>query len=205
VGLFAREGYAVRVVVLAVAGAVSRLGVLVRYWGRLPESGPGWGLPVRLTPRVVHEGSFGGVGRGVGWVDFGEWKEGGGGDDGDQGGGDDNGDGQWDARAVDRIVVLRRNGGVVYANERAGEDREWAREAGALRALERERARGLSEDEKKVVEADLQMLRGLGNPKVDKEVAEIEGLLAGLKVGDDAAYPDVVPLDAHDFIWRGVA
>jgi hypothetical protein len=102
-------------------------------------------------------------------------------------------------------VVLRRNGGVVYANERVGEDREWAREAGALRALERERARGLSEEEKKVVEADLQMLRGLGNPKVDKEVAEIEGLLAELKVGDGAAYSDVVPLDAHDFIWRGVA
>jgi hypothetical protein len=203
------------------------------------------GLPVRLTPLRVHEGSFGGVGRGVGWVDFGGcFLEGEGGGDGNgngdgkgdgkgdgvgsedrvtNGGGDkrrdrgNNGDGdgtrdgdndggdQWDAKAVERIVVVKRNSGVVYANERVGEDREWARQAGALRALERERARGLSEEERMVVEADLQMLRGLGNPKVDKEIAEIEGLLAELGVGDDAAYPEVVPLDAHDFIWRGVA
>lgn len=119
--------------------------------------------------------------------------------------GDEDGLDEYDPKAVERIVVVRRNGGVAYANERAGEGREWAREAGALRALETERARGLSGEERKAAEADIQMLRALGDPKVDKELEEIEALLAELGTGDaDAAYPDFVPLDAHDFVWRGV-
>ncbi|KAK4043243.1 zeta toxin domain-containing protein, partial [Parachaetomium inaequale] len=66
---FLGQGYVVRVVVLGVPAALSRLGVMVRYWMRLPEAGPARGLPVRLTPRGVHDGSFGGVGGAVGWVD----------------------------------------------------------------------------------------------------------------------------------------
>ncbi|GAB1320792.1 Zeta toxin domain-containing protein [Madurella fahalii] len=165
-------GYDVRVAVLAVPEGLSRLGVLARYHRRLPEAGSR-GLPVRLTPRAVHDESYRGLAEAVGWVDRGE--------------------------EVGRVVVVRRNGLVVYANER-GEGGQWRDKAGALEALELERARGLSVEEKKAAEEDLDMLRAIGDPKIDREVEEIEKLMAGLGTGFDRVFPDLKPLDVQDFV-----
>jgi hypothetical protein len=73
---------------------------------------------------------------------------------------------------------------------------------GALRALERERARGLSAEERRLAEEDLEMLRGLGDPKVDREVVEIEGLLDELGVNGHQTVGNVVQFDALDFLSR---
>ena len=181
-GVFLSAGYAVRVVVLAVPAALSRLGVLVRFWGRLPEAGSR-GLPGRLTPRGVHDESFGGVGLGVGWVD--EICRGG---DGAEGSG---------KGEVDKVAVLRRNGVAVYLNERL--EGGWTKEVGALGALERERGRALSAEERRAAEVDVEMLRGLGNPKVDAEIEEIEALMAGLGTEDGEAGGSV-PFDAVEFV-----
>ncbi|KXX79009.1 Replicase polyprotein [Madurella mycetomatis] len=154
---------------------LSRLGVLARYHRRLPEAGSR-GLPVRLTPRTVHDESYRGLAEAVGWVDRGE--------------------------EVARVVVVRRNGLVVYANER-GEGGEWRDKTAALEALELERARELSVEEKNVAEEDLDMLRAIGDPKIDKELEEIEKLVAGLGAGADRIFPNPKLLDLQDFISIG--
>jgi hypothetical protein len=68
--------------------------------------------------------------------------------------------------------------------------------------LERERTRGLSAEEKRLAEEDLETLRGLADPKVDRELVEIEGLLAELGVSGPEMLKDVVPFDAVDFVSR---
>jgi hypothetical protein len=68
--------------------------------------------------------------------------------------------------------------------------------------LERERGRGLSEEERRRAEEDMEMLRQLGDPKVDRELEEIERLIAGL--GVDGTAPETVPFDAVDFVTRGL-
>ncbi|KAL3953672.1 hypothetical protein ACCO45_011628, partial [Purpureocillium lilacinum] len=51
--------YRVEVVVLAVPAPLSRLGILMRFYEKLPE-GQSRNLPVRLTPRKVHDDSYAG-------------------------------------------------------------------------------------------------------------------------------------------------
>lgn len=196
--------YDIRVAVLAVPAALSRLGILTRYWRRAPEAGVR-GLPVRLTPRGVHDESFEGLGGGVGWVDGGAGGEGEEGGDGKGGKRDGDGEGEGDGNGrVDRIVVVRRNGIVVYSNSRRTDGRAgWQSPAGALKALRRERARGLSPEERRAAEADIAMLRGLQNPKVDREIEEIQALMAGLGTVEDGA-ADVTPFDAAEFVSRGL-
>ena len=87
-----RAGYRITVVVLAVPYALSRLGVLVRYYEKLPESGSR-GLGVRLTPNKVHDDSYHGLMKAAEWLD----EEG----------------------LADGCVVLRRGGLVGFVNSRA--------------------------------------------------------------------------------------
>ena len=98
---------------------------------------------------------------------------------------------------MDKVVVLRRNGVVVYLNERV--EGGWTREVGALGALERERGRALSAEERRAAEVDVGMLRGLRNPKVDEEIEEIGALMAGLGTEDGTA-DGAVPFDAVGFV-----
>ncbi|KAG5981248.1 hypothetical protein E4U55_003141 [Claviceps digitariae] len=60
VRIFSEAGYRVEVVLLAVPAPLSRLGILVRYYNKLPEGRSG-NLPVRLTPQKVHDDSYGGL------------------------------------------------------------------------------------------------------------------------------------------------
>ncbi|KAK4123925.1 hypothetical protein N657DRAFT_433983 [Parathielavia appendiculata] len=225
---FATEGYDVRVVVLAVPPALSRLGILVRYWRRLPEAGSQrHGLPVRLTPRVVHDESWEGLRVAVGWVDrlllllfrathspassttigtTGTAGAGGGRKEGDKEEEEEELEEEEEEEGrVERVVVVRRNGGVVYDSEtsRRSKGQEEAGEAGEVSwALEQEWVKGLSVEERRTAEEDLQMLRGLGDPDVDREIDEVEGLLAEL--GSHEPVGNVVPFDAVNFVSTSV-
>ncbi|AEO69616.1 uncharacterized protein THITE_2120268 [Thermothielavioides terrestris NRRL 8126] len=171
--------YRVRVAVLAVPAALSRLGILVRYHRRLPEAGSR-GLPVRLTPRRVHDESFAGLAEAVRWLD---------------------GHGPEQA-AVERVVVVRRNVVVAYADER-GQDGRWMRGGeggGALRALEAERERPLSVEERRAAGEDIAALRSLGDPEVDRELDEIEALIAALGVEEQRAPAAATLFDAEAFV-----
>ncbi|KAK3391769.1 zeta toxin-domain-containing protein [Sordaria brevicollis] len=177
--IFSNGGYCVKVAILAVPEALSRLGCLVRYWRKLPEAGSR-GLPVRLTPRKVHDESFKGLEEAARWVDGEEGRE-----------------------KVDGVVVVRRGEGAGYLNERVTEgngERRWVKQPGALRALEVERARKLSEEEKRVVEEDLEVLRKVGDPKVDEEVEGIQRLVDAIGVGFEGEFPELEPLDVGRFV-----
>ncbi|KAK3944272.1 zeta toxin-domain-containing protein [Diplogelasinospora grovesii] len=196
--VFHRGGYMVKVAILAVPEALSRLGILVRYYRNLPEAQSGK-LPLRLTPKKVHDDSYQGLGKAVQWVD-----EGG---------------------EVDQVVVVRRGNLVSYHNEREhmtrggvkGRRRKWIKEAGATKALETERRRALSQEEKQMALSDIEELRQLKDAKVDAEIVEIEKLitaLLGLKksafepymgfVGQGKEFPALEPLKADEFVAKGV-
>ncbi|KAK0711571.1 zeta toxin-domain-containing protein, partial [Lasiosphaeris hirsuta] len=170
--VFHAGGYAVCAAVLAVPEALSRLGILVRYHRNAPEARSG-GLPLRLTPQAVHDDSYRGLEYAARFLDEGP--------------------------AADSVIVVRRNNMLVYKNERA-DGRVWRGDAGALRALEMERARALSEEEARTAREDVEELRKLRDPKVDAEIQEIEGLIEKLGVGHDGQLPTLEPLQATEFI-----
>ncbi|EAQ88975.1 hypothetical protein CHGG_05594 [Chaetomium globosum CBS 148.51] len=146
-------------------------------------SGYGGPMPLRLTPRIVHDESLEGVRGAVEWLDG----------EGASISNDNKG-------RVDRVVVLRRGMKVVYANERiAGGG--WEKEPAALKALEREWARPLTEDERYMMEENIKMLRSVGKPEVDKEIEEIQRLIAELGA-TDGTIPDATPFDPVDFIHK---
>lgn len=178
--LFRGAGYRVTVAVLAVPEALSRLGILVRFYADLPEARSGR-LPLRLTPRRVHDDSYAGLAEAARFVD--------------------------ESDAADVVVVVRRGDGVAYENWR-GEDGGWKGVAGAARALEGERRRPLSAEEREVVREGLEVLEKV-EEGVGEQAEEIRGLVDALKRvedGDgDAGFPELVPLDAVDFVGRGLS
>ncbi|KAI1213074.1 zeta toxin-domain-containing protein [Annulohypoxylon truncatum] len=177
--LYRGRGYRVEVVVLAVPAALSRLGVLARYHEGLPEAGPAGGLPVRLTPRGVHDESYKGVLEAAAFVDG----------EGGNGGGDGDGDGY----VVDQVVVVRRDNVVAYADER--EDGVWRWGPGVARAVRAERERPLTAVERIGARESMRRLRGLNVPGLESQLEEIEELLKPLLVDSDAGvYAPLRPL-----------
>lgn len=141
-------GYRVEVVILAVPKALSRLGILTRFYERLPEAGSR-NLPIRLTPRKVHDDSYRGLMDVAIFVD--------------------------ESQAADQVVVLRRNNMVAYTNERInGSWREHARTANSLLFERRYR---LLEAERSLADHDLVQLYGKDIPGLLPQLKEIEGLL----------------------------
>ena len=67
--------------------------------------------------------------------------------------------------------------------------------------MEGEWARPLTEDEERVMEKDITMLRSLGKPEVDREIEEIQRLIAELRPMD-ATMPDMAPFDPVDFVHK---
>ncbi|KAL1837389.1 hypothetical protein VTJ49DRAFT_3929 [Mycothermus thermophilus] len=256
-----RQGYRVRAAVLAVPYPLSRLGVLARYHRRLPEAGDtSRGMPARrLTPLHVHDKSFAGLRGWVAWVVDGGGLLGldGKGSSSSSGGKEDksdeqglDGDGDDDGArertvssgSVERIVLLRRDMTVVYANQRVSPTttsssgsnsnpsdhdhipsddknleqraRPWqSSPAGALAALDGERRRRLTPFDRRAAEEDIAFLRSLGDAKVDREVEEIERMIAELggggeesqnKVGPAGGDEEIEMLDADEFIWGRV-
>ncbi|XWW93592.1 hypothetical protein V2A60_001526 [Cordyceps javanica] len=107
--LFRAAGYRVEVVVLAVPAALSRLGILARFYRNRPEA-QSRGLPVRLTPVKVHDDSYAGLLRAAAYLD--------------------------ESGAADQVVVVRRGNLVAYGWDGSGG--EAAAVAGAVER-ERER------------------------------------------------------------------
>ncbi|KAF9877370.1 zeta toxin [Colletotrichum karsti] len=123
--MFAEAGYRVEVVVMAVPAALSRLGILHRFYEKLPEAGSG-NLPIRLTPVKIHDDSYRGLMSVAEWID-----------------GED---------CVDRVLVVRRNNMVTFSDERGEGGKLLGKVAEALLT---ERRRPLTTEEKGVAEADL--------------------------------------------------
>ncbi|KAH8909957.1 hypothetical protein BR93DRAFT_935645 [Coniochaeta sp. PMI_546] len=181
--LFRAAGYRVAVAVLAVPEALSRLGILVRFHLALPEARSGR-LPLRLTPKKVHDDSYAGLAEAARFVD--------------------------ESDAADAVVVVRRGNGVAYRNER-GRDGGWTGRPGAARALEVERRRPLSAEEMEVVREGLETLGKVTDPGLGEQIEEIRGLVDALKTtGSDEGntaegFPALVPLDAVEFLGRGLS
>lgn len=89
--LFRAAGYRVEVVVLAVPAALSRLGILARFYDNKPEA-RSRNLPVRLTPVKVHDDSYAGLLHAARYLD--------------------------EPDAADQVVVVRRGNLVAYGWER---------------------------------------------------------------------------------------
>ncbi|KAI0840531.1 zeta toxin-domain-containing protein [Hypoxylon sp. FL0890] len=173
--LFRGKGYRVEVAVLAVPAALSRLGILTRFHGKLPEAGPSGGLPIRLTPRKVHDESYAGLLSAAAFVDSGA--------------------------AVDQVVVVRRDNMVAYANERVNGTWKWG--PGVAEAVRVERRRPLTLVERAAAESSLKRLREMNIPGLSSQLEEIEELLKPLLVDTDTlAYEPLKPLSlpnsAHD-------
>jgi len=172
--IFHEGGYSVRVAVLAVPEALSRLGILVRYYRNLPEA-QSRGLPLRLTPRRVHDDSYAGLTYAAKFLDEGQ--------------------------SADSVIVVRRNNMLAYSSARASsESRAWLAGAGALSSLELERLRHLSLEEERTALEDIEELKKLRDPKVDAEVQEILGLMGTLGTRGERNPPSLRPLDAIEFI-----
>ena len=90
---FRAAGFCVCVAVLAVPDALSRLGVLVRFYARLPEAHSGR-MPLRLTPRRVHDDSYAGLADAARYIDAED--------------------------VADAVVVVRRGNLVAYAGRGGG-------------------------------------------------------------------------------------
>ncbi|KAI1144004.1 zeta toxin-domain-containing protein [Hypoxylon sp. FL0543] len=173
--LFRARGYRVEVAVLAVPAALSRLGILTRFHEKLPEAGPSGGLPVRLTPRRVHDESYEGLLAAAAFVDS--------------------------ADAVDQVVVVRRDNVVAYADERV--NGSWRRGPGVLEAVRAERRRPLTFLERTAAESSLKRLREMDVPGLASQLEEIEELLKPLLDDSDTlVYEPLKPLSlpnpAHD-------
>ncbi|TLS23272.1 uncharacterized protein PpBr36_05983 [Pyricularia pennisetigena] len=187
VRIFRAAGYAVHIVLLAVPEALSRLGILVRFHGALPEA-RSRGLPLRLTPRPVHDATYAGLLVAARWLD---------------------GEG---SAAVDRVVVLRRGDRVAYERD-AGNHGGDSQVASALllerrRPLrEEENARAI-EDVKTLEELSLTLGQDRGKEKqsLETELRDIKQLLHALDPENNAAQADaaefleLLPLNYTRFI-----
>lgn len=194
--IFHQANYKVSVAILAVPYPLSRLGILVRYYRDLPEA-KSRGLPLRLTPRKVHDDSYKGLETAAGFVDMGG--------------------------CVDGVVVVRRNGGLAYKrynvrrkvggglrenSDNRSNGGENILQQSALGALMIERERALSFEESETARRDIEELTRRKDPKVDEQVGEIEGLIEKLGEGsqtkEDASLPtffrDLGMFDASEFV-----
>ncbi|EXF82186.1 zeta toxin [Colletotrichum fioriniae PJ7] len=152
---------------MAVPAALSRLGILHRFHERLPEAGPGGGLPIRLTPVKIHDDSYGGLMSVAEWID--------------------------EVDVVDRVLVVRRGNLVAFADEKTTTTTTTGGrlQGKVAEAVERERRRPLTKEERAVVVRDLEKLTAR-----DARLGEqVMGLLEPLLVDEnDKAYPELRPL-----------
>ncbi|KAK9779040.1 putative Zeta toxin-domain-containing protein [Seiridium cardinale] len=149
-------GYRVEVVILAVPEAISRLGILTRFYERLPEAGSR-NLPIRLTPRKVHDDSYRGLVDAAAFLD--------------------------ESSAVDQVVIVRRNNMVAFANERV--NGAWKEPARVTDSLLFERRRPLLERERLLAKEALKKLRARNEPGLAPQLQEIAALLEFAADGGD--------------------
>ncbi|KAH8895129.1 hypothetical protein GQ53DRAFT_78127 [Thozetella sp. PMI_491] len=171
--IFHDGGYLVKVAIMAVPEALSRLGILVRYYRNLPEA-QSRGLPLRLTPKKVHDDSYAGLAYAAKFID--------------------------EHPIVDGIVVVRRNNLVTYENGKGGAFGGWQSAATAAAALEIERKRKLSPEEAQAAQADIEELKKLEDSQIQGQIQEIETSIAAL----DGGLAELKLLDAAAFVGKGL-
>ncbi|TDZ61669.1 hypothetical protein CTRI78_v004258 [Colletotrichum trifolii] len=145
--MFGEAGYFVEVVVMAVPAALSRLGILHRFYEKLPEAGSG-NLPARLTPVKVHDDSYHGLTSVAQWID--------------------------EVDFIDRVVMVRRGNLVAFASEGV---EGTSSSGGVSAALRRERERPLTAEERDVASHDLQKLQARDAPLAEEIKKMLEPLL----------------------------
>lgn len=175
VAIFCRAGYRVEVAVLAVPAGLSRLGILTRFYERLPES-RSRNLPVRLTPAQVHDASYEGL---LAAAEF------------------------LDKSAMADVVVVVRRGNLVAAcsqKKRRGDDEastENGGGGGVFAAVQRERARPLTAQETKIAMDDIKRLSTIDEaaPQLDVVTSLLEPLMNQVAHhGETSSYAELSPL-----------
>lgn len=164
--IFHDAGYRVEVAVLAVPEALSRLGILTRYYEKLPEAQTR-NLPVRLTPTKVHDDSYQGLLHVATFLD--------------------------DSRTADQVVMLRRGNLVVYEEEKGSDGKM---RGGIADAVRRERDRPLTEDEARIAMEDVRKLSEMAQASEQLAVVRelLQPLIGQEAEKRRAQYPPMRPL-----------
>ncbi|PKS10043.1 hypothetical protein jhhlp_004668 [Lomentospora prolificans] len=161
---FHRGGYRVEVAVLAVPEGLSRLGILTRFHRRLPEAGSK-GLPLRLTPKKIHDVSYAGLIASAEWIDREE--------------------------GVDQVLVVRRGNLVAFGSERSNGKLEGS----VVEAVVRERRRPLSDEERRWAAEDVKFLEDMDIEAAMEGLSEVKALLEPLLVDEARdKFPPLLPL-----------
>ena len=126
--ILSEGGYRVEVAVLAVPEALSRLGLLTRFYEKLPE-GQSRGLPVRLTPQKVHDDSYAGLLAAAHFLDT--------------------------SGTADQVIVIRRGNLVAYGEDKSADGNM---PGDIAVAIETERRRPLTADESALSTEDIEKL-----------------------------------------------
>jgi UDP-N-acetylglucosamine kinase len=160
-------GYRVEVAVLAVPEALSRLGILTRFYEKLPEAGSR-NLPIRLTPKRIHDDSYRGL------LDSGAFID--------------------SSDAVDQVVVLRRGDLVAYGDRR-GSDGKFTG-GGVASAIRKERERPLTKTEIKTALDDIQRLstNDEASTQIEEVRTLLHPLIQGSGVAESPDFPALTPL-----------
>lgn len=169
--------YRVHVVILAVPECLSLLGIMVRYYKRLPEAQSG-NLPLRLTPRKVHYETYDGLLTAADYID-----------------------GSFSA---DHVIVTRRNNLVSYQNAR-GPDGQWLKPAAALDSLDMERSRPLTSAEHATYFVDCEVVdENTKDSRDEAKLDDIEASLSALNATGSRAsafFPAIKPIDYTKWLF----
>ena len=165
--IFRSSNYRIVVFVLAVPYALSRLGILVRYYKNLPEA-RSRGLPLRLTPTKVHDDSFDGLLQAAEWLD--------------------------QSNCADRVVVVRRGNLAAYHWRR--NDHTIQASSRIADAVKTERKRALPDYEIEHARRGLEGLAYIDNATEHmKEVTEpLQSLLNPPDLPSETAMPKLLYL-----------
>ncbi|KAK8915558.1 hypothetical protein H634G_07797 [Metarhizium anisopliae BRIP 53293] len=163
--VFSTAGYRVEVVLLAVPAALSRLGILVRFYEKLPE-GQSRNLPVRLTPTKVHDDSYAGLLDAARFLD--------------------------ETSTADQVLVVRRGNLVAYGTTKSANG-NMVNRRGVEEALKRERERPLTAQEMKTALDDVQKMST--HEDASEQVEHIRGMLKPLiEDSSQDGWPELKPL-----------
>ncbi|KHO00746.1 zeta toxin family protein [Metarhizium album ARSEF 1941] len=163
--LFSTAGYRVEVVLLAVPAALSRLGLLVRFYETLPE-GRSRNLPLRLTPTKVHDDSYAGLLDAARFLD--------------------------ESSTAHQVLVVRRGNLVAYGTV-DGAYGNMVYRGGVEEALKRERERPLTVPEMKTALDDIQRMST--HADASEQVEQVRSMLKPLiENSSQDGWPELKPL-----------
>lgn len=165
--IFRESGYRVEVAVLAVPAALSRLGILTRFYENLPEGQSG-NLPIRLTPTKIHDDSFRGLLSAAAFLDA--------------------------SGTADQVVVVRRGNLVAYGEERDGHGKM---RGGVADAILKERERPLTDEEVRIAMDDIRRLSAIEGPAAQLELVKalLQPLTGERAKSRRAPFPELHPLE----------